>query len=262
MSSTVIAPIENYNSASTSPTPDNYAQFGVQEQASVNLNGSSLWLVDNSLLNSQSITTLPVVLEDRTELVKYQTSVPIESSFGNVTPINLTSNTLSESDLLEPIVVPDVNLLRLPEISGSSQVGSLSASSADGSSMSGTTNLSGKQIRGSISGGSSSSDDAQSSIAVETQNSEAKTQNSEAKTQNSEAIAQSQSSISSDSPGQTASKVSTTQSSVQSLPKISKSVPFNITPTLGLVILFVLFSSKFLARYVADLLRFNQEVNL
>jgi len=59
--SITVGPIETYVTDSDLSNPTNYAEVSTQEQVSVNLTSSTLWLVDSSTLNTQTVSTSPIV---------------------------------------------------------------------------------------------------------------------------------------------------------------------------------------------------------
>lgn len=64
-----VGPIESYIPGSTWFDLTKYSDLGTQEQVSVNLTDSNLWLVDESQLNFQDSLTSPVVSADQASLV-------------------------------------------------------------------------------------------------------------------------------------------------------------------------------------------------
>lgn len=133
MSLTTVASLEAYTSDTSQPSPDNYAEFSQQERVSVNLIDNNLWLVDSSQLNAQTISEPPVTLVDWT--TKDQTNVSLDNITAVASPIGIPTTAVSgESNLLPSINLSEGTLLQLPQITGSLQLDSATTPTSSGRS--------------------------------------------------------------------------------------------------------------------------------
>ena len=119
--SITVGPIETYVTDSDLSNPTNYAEVGTQEQVSVNLTSSTLWLVDSSTLNTQTVSTSPIVeqplepsVQDSVLFANIDTTAP-----GISLPAAIDDGTSVTS-------LQDTNPLLLAEVSGTSQFSSSS----------------------------------------------------------------------------------------------------------------------------------------
>jgi hypothetical protein len=131
--SITVGPIETYVTDSELSNPTNYAEVGTQEQVSVNLTSSTLWLVDSSTLNTQTVSTSPIVEQPLEPSV--QDSVPFANINTTAPGISLPA---AINDGTSVTSIQDTNPLLLAEVSGTSQFNSASTTTGLTSSSTGT----------------------------------------------------------------------------------------------------------------------------
>ncbi len=131
--SITVGPIETYVTDSDLSNPTNYAEVGTQEQVSVNLTSSTLWLVDSSTLNTQTVSTSPIVeqplepsVQDSVLFANIDTTAP-----GISLPAAINDGTSVTS-------LQDTNPLLLAEVSGTSQFSATTTTTGLTSSSTGT----------------------------------------------------------------------------------------------------------------------------
>lgn len=129
MGSLTVAPIDNYVITSELSAPDNYANLSDQ-QVSVSLADSSLWLVDISKLRadttgtddlSTGITTQPIDLGN-------QLVVPFDNISNEAAPITLSNAFSSVPDQWSALTLPQDSTLQMAAFTGNVQLASSSAS--------------------------------------------------------------------------------------------------------------------------------------
>lgn len=130
MGSLTVAPISNYTITSELSAPDNYANLSNQQQVSLTLTDSSLWLVDISQLRastsstddlSTGITTQPIDLSN-------QLTVPFNNISNEAAPITLTSAFSSLPDQWSALTLPQDSTLQMAAFSGNVQLASSGSS--------------------------------------------------------------------------------------------------------------------------------------
>lgn len=224
MSDVTSGPIQTYvdDSILTSPT---VSQNSIQERISVTLTDSNLWLVDPSKLNGQTVDsqTQYTLLNLQT---KYQTTVPFDNVNFNATTIAPASLTSSESSYLQSNL-PQGNALMLAEVTGGTRLGSEGMSLASTGSSDGTSGTSSGGSSGGLSGGGGA---GSSGAGVSPPSDSSSPEQSTNTPPNTTGV--------------------TPQPSVNpsAIPQTPVPVPFEASPTVGLLLLLFVFGYKWMLK--------------
>jgi len=240
MSDMTVGPIQTYVGDSTLSSPT-INQSPSQGNVSVTLTDSNLWLVDTSKLNGQTSdpTTQFTLMNLQT---KYQTTVPFDNVNFSATTIAPAALTTSESSYLQSSL-PQGNALMLASVTGGTQLGSdgmsLSASGSSGSGAGGTSSsgasgglsgAGGGGGTGSSGGAGAGSSSSSASAGQATSTAQTGTGVNAQATVGLQAIA---------IPQPTGS------------PQAPTPVPFEASPTIGLLFVLLLFGHKLRLRKIA-----------
>jgi len=273
MTSTTVAPPKDYTSASITPTPDNYAQFGAQTQVAVNLVDSNLWLVDSSKLAAQiTNTSATVPLLDWT--VKSQTTVSLDNITAVDRPVNLATGSQSGLSQYLSADMPLDTMLQLSAVSGGVQLGGSASNSGSGGSSgftsSGTSSLisTGSFQPGGESGGGipsfSSSTGTQAGSTPQAPGTPTDGSNISTGTSSGTSTGTSIS-TSAGTPQITSTSTSKSTSTIKTVPNLPPSsssnpptpVPFDLSSSLGLTILIAIWGGERMVRFWHSQLRFR-----
>lgn len=253
MSDVTVGPIQTYSDDSLLSSSTTTSQPVVQNNVSVTLTDSDLWLVDTSKLNAQTESTT-----SSTSFLTLDPAAQDNTTFDNVTMTAsspLASSALESSSRSLQTNLPEGNSLMLAEVTGGTQLSSDGISTMSTSSSGSSSATSSGSTSGSLSGGGDSGGGGTSS---------------------SGGGAGTSSSSDSSSPGQSpntsqTTTTSTTQTTTNPQPSTSPSspvpVPFEVSPTLGVLLIVVIFGYKLLFRNIAfkllkaKLLAFRSFVN-
>lgn len=130
MGSLTVAPIGNYTITSELSAPDNYANLSNQQQLSVSLTDSSLWLVDISQLraNTSSTDDLSTGIATQPIDLSNQLTVPFNNISNEAAPITLTNAFSSTPDQWSALTLPQDSTLQMAAFSGNVQLASSDSS--------------------------------------------------------------------------------------------------------------------------------------
>ncbi|GEM_PF-6962061 len=239
MSDMTVGPIQTYvgDSILSSPTT---SQNPVQDNISVTLTDSNLWLVDTSKLNGQTGNpqTQFTLLNLQT---KYQTTVPFDNVNFTAATVAPTGLATTESAYLHSNL-PQGSALMLASVTGGTQLSSdgMSMTSA-GSSGRDSGGASSSGSSGGLSGAGGSAGSAGSSTAS------GSSSNSSSTGQSTQAVPKTSATV---SPKATVSPQATVSPKATVSPQAAVPVPFDVSPTLGLMLILLMVGYRWLFQKV------------
>lgn len=238
--SLTVGSIETYVADSIWSEPGSYSQISAQEQVAVNLTSSTLWLVDTSKLNAETIDSPPVTLQDET--VDYQTQVPFANIQATSDPIALSTGFATETSLLESSLSQD-NFLQLSQVTGTIDLNSTTSATPTGSLQAGltesTTQFTSSSTYQAATNGGSGATIAASGTATDSTTPEPTASPTSEPTSTATASSTSPSTNPTTNSATNSTTASATQSPIPNpttSPTAAKPVPFDFSFTLGLFI--------------------------
>jgi len=238
MSDVTTGPIQTYSGDTTLATTTTLDSD--QERVSVTLTDSNLWLVDPTKLNGQTVDS-----QEQYTLLNLETSNQTTTSFDNV---NFTASTVNSTGLTSDSTylqssLPEGDALMLASVTGGSQLSSdgVSLTSTGSSGSSDSTSSGGTSGSLTGSGGGSGGSGATAPSGSSSTDSSTDGQSTDGQTTlSTTTTASDPQPPGSPQPGASPSPTGT--------PQLPQPVPFEISPTIGLLLLLVIFGHRLLLK--------------
>lgn len=128
-----IGPLESYIPGSTTVDGTQSSNFGEQEQVSVSLTPSDLWLVDDSMLNLQEIDSAPILASADSQIYDPVVQLSGEGTYDSSSPILLSTEGAYTSPLPGAPTAQTDSTVQLSGITTQSSASGSDYSSLDGS---------------------------------------------------------------------------------------------------------------------------------
>lgn len=251
MSDVTTGPIQTYSGDTTLATTTNLDP--TQERVSVTLTDSNLWLVDPTKLNGQTVDS-----QEQYTLLNLETSNQTTTTFDNV---NFTASTVNSTGLTSDSTylqssLPEGDALMLASVTGGSQLSSDGVSLTSTGSSGSSDSTSGGGTSGSLSGsdggagGAGASAPSGSSTASSTDG------------QSIDGQATPSTTTTTSDPQPPGSPQPGASPSPGGTPQLPQPVPFEISPTIGLLLLLVIFGHRLLLKRAPQAARMNSVTDL